>query len=317
MYLDDLGIAPDPESTGDGAADAAPEPRGRRWIFDESPFSVDWLHAVDARIDLRADRVVGRESFAAEDLRAVAVLENGKLTVRPFDVGYKGGAISAEAVIDARRDVPEFLLRARVEELRVARVMSQFQSQAELTGIADVTVDLESRGDSPRALAKALRGTLDLTLRDGSIERSYIAFSTAAALKDWFGFSPREGMARLDCLIAAFEIEDGVATARTLVLDSERILVVGRGTIRLDDERYELVLVPRAKKTTVVDVAVPVKISGRLGSPEIRVKKSALGRATADALVDNPVARGAARLLSRLSRRGDSAGPCDAPVDES
>src|SRR3546814_20002573 len=53
-------------------------------------------------------------------------------------------------------------------------------------------------------------------------------------------FVPSEGGAdrgRLNCLVGRFDIENGVADATVLMIDSERVLVGGEGTVRLADQR--------------------------------------------------------------------------------
>ena len=44
------------------------------------------------------------------------------------------------------------------------------------------------------------------------------------------------------CGVAGFQAHDGVLAAQTLVLDTEQVLIVGEGKIRMDSEAIDLAL---------------------------------------------------------------------------
>src|SRR3546814_9247633 len=90
-------------------------------------------------------------------------------------------------------------------------------------------------------------------------------------------FVPSEGgvdRGRLNCLVGRFDIENGVADATVLMIDSERVLVGGEGTVRLADQRLDLRLVPQPKDPSLISLATPILLKGTLADPKVSDRKS-------------------------------------------
>ncbi|WP_245986912.1 AsmA-like C-terminal region-containing protein [Azospirillum thermophilum] len=74
-----------------------------------------------------------------------------------------------------------------------------------------------------------------------------------------------------NCLVANMTVENGVARADALVLDTPETLLTGEGGINLRTEALDLRLVGRAKEAQVLATHVPVLVRGTLGNPDIGV----------------------------------------------
>ena len=86
----------------------------------------------------------------------------------------------------------------------------------------------------------------------------------------------------------------GIANAKALVLETGGLSVVGVGGINLRDETLNLVLEPRAKKTSLLSAAmVPVAVRGTLAKPEPKVNPADLLTGVA-----SNVASGAAAIMT-------------------
>jgi hypothetical protein len=103
--------------------------------------------------------------------------------------------------------------------------------------------NLNGAGDSLHMIAAGLNGTLGLAMVNGEIDNYSLnhllgPILTSASLPLSLinpGQSIRGGSA-LRCFAARLDARDGLATFRTLYLDSARVKVSGSGTINLADE---------------------------------------------------------------------------------
>ena len=111
-------------------------------------------------------------------------------------------------------------------------------------------------------------------------------------------------------MIARFDVRDGLAEARTLLVDTPDAIVTGAGSLDFTRETIDLRMQPRAKRRTAVRLATPFTIRGDLAAPSVSV--SAAGTA---ARMIGEVALTPATLLGSLvslvSDRGrDADNPC-------
>jgi hypothetical protein len=73
----------------------------------------------------------------------------------------------------------------------------------------------------------------------------------------------------MNCAVADFEFESGTAGANAFFIDTDLVTVIGEGEYDYPANALDMTLEPKSKGVEILDVAVPVKISGQLGSPEI------------------------------------------------
>jgi hypothetical protein len=67
-------------------------------------------------------------------------------------------------------------------------------------------------------------------------------------------------------------------TPDALLIDTSRIRVRGKGKIDLQTGKLNLTLKPRPKTRGLISLATPVRVTGRLDDPTIRLSTSGLAR---------------------------------------
>lgn len=115
-------------------------------------------------------------------------------------------------------------------------------------------------------------------------------------------------------MLFAATVRQGRAQTDALVVDADRVLVTGEGTIDLGRERLDLKLTPRPKDPSLFSLATPVNVRGPLADPGISPDEVGLVRGAAGALLGNLVLPGAGVLLPFLSA-GAGDHPCAAVLD--
>jgi uncharacterized protein involved in outer membrane biogenesis len=85
-----------------------------------------------------------------------------------------------------------------------------------------------------------------------------------------------QGRAPIRCGVARFDIANGSANAQSFVLDTQDVLITGRGKIDLGSEKLDLTLQGQPKKFHLVRVRAPVDIKGQLTKPTFGPDKGQL-----------------------------------------
>jgi hypothetical protein len=305
VRLADLGLRPEASGGPSPAQQAAATPH----LFRRERLPLEGFRKLDLDLQVQLDRLEGI-LLAVDRATAHVTLAEGKLRLAPLRFGIVGGRAQADAEVDVRAPTPRWWLRAETDDLKLGETWRQLETQVPLSGELDLVVDLRARGWSPRDLANSLSGNLGFALERGQIRSRLFDLTTVNPLRWLVAQSTRRGYSQIDCFTARFQAVDGVATLRSLALDTPNVIASGEGYIDFARETLDLQIRPSAKHRRMVELATPFTITGSLASPS--VKASATG-ATARALgrvVFSPVNL-LGSLLPFVNDRGrDRNNPC-------
>ena len=107
----------------------------------------------------------------------------------------------------------------------------------------------------------------------------------------------------LDLAVVDFDIRKGQAKAKALVFETGGFSMIGVGGINLADETLALNIDPRAKKVSLLKVAmVPVNVGGTLASPSVLpdVAGAAIGVVTGAVSTATDIAAGGLSAIGNL-----------------
>src|SRR6185312_3342670 len=80
----------------------------------------------------------------------------------------------------------------------------------------------------------------------------------------------------VNCLASRFDLRRGIATATSLLLDTDASTVVGRGNFNFAAETIYVDLVPHHKHLDPLTLTSPVELRGTFAKPEIASSKVSL-----------------------------------------
>ena len=287
----------------------APRPEGEARLLPATPLPFAALAVLDADIRLAAEAIT--LAGARFTLGAGRVtLENGKLSLSLDPLRYRKSAIAVTLEADARLDPPRVTLTLAAPGLDLGGLLGDLGVTDLVAMRADVSARLAGKGGSLRVLAATADGEAGLVSGAGRIRSAYVDFAAAdllAALAPW---SRSDDDARITCALAAFNVADGIATARALRLDTERMTVAGSGTIDLRRERLDLVLDPKPRSPALLSLATPVRVTGRLVAPEIGPDPKALALGVAGAVAGVVASGGIGLIVPFLSPGAGRDNPC-------
>lgn len=275
----------------------------------EIELPVEQLRALD--IDGAAR--IGQLRFKGLDVnnaRVKVTAKEGLVQLGPLAVGVEQGSISnTAATLDVRESTPRFRVTADLDQIPSGPLLEAFAGDALVTGIADLSADLSSRGNTIQALRSGLNGELDIAFSNGAVKGINVLYEMRKLLH-----SAQQRIAQLQQLTAQFgmtetseqlallggvtnlgepeaeetdysqikasaTITDGVLKNLDLNAASPFLRVGGEGTVDLGRERLDyaintkLVGSPKGQGgeglDALVGIAVPIKIGGTFSKPTI------------------------------------------------
>ncbi|GLK77947.1 membrane protein [Methylopila jiangsuensis] len=253
-------------------------------IWPAEPFGPPPLAGLDGRVAVTLKTLTLAPGRAATDARFTLAARPTSIAIEDLAAGFAGGRLTG--ALSASRAGADATLALKLALADAdPRAASAFGPVSPVSGRAELTLDLQGSGRSPRALVASLAGAGTATLRDGAVARldpaapgqveplveNGLALETAtiaAALEPLLGKSdlaaPR--------VTAAFSVSGGVA--RSGPIESARGDLGGAAALDLSRLALDadLLLGPRASPTPPLGVS----FEGPLVQPVRRLDAAAL-----------------------------------------
>jgi AsmA family protein len=263
-------------ANGDAASQKlgrAPAPAGTSHLFPDAHLQVERMRAVDADVHFRATSIeAGTIPFTQLTLRAR--LDGGLLDVVPFEFDLPQGHLGGSVQIDSRSGAPKVRAELRAADLRLDEFRGTGANAVPpLDGLLQARAIIEGTGDSVHELMSDANGELTLIVRNGDI-RSAFAELTGVDVAEGIGLllTKENDRAPVRCGVAEFDLRTGTAHAKSIVLDTQNVLITGEGQVLLGPEQLDLTLQGRPKKVRLIRVRAPVEIRGSLLKPSFRLE---------------------------------------------
>jgi uncharacterized protein involved in outer membrane biogenesis len=226
------------------------------------------LRSLDANLDIDAESLrVGERNVGA--VSVAARLKDGRLELGPLEIesGDVKGRLSM--VMEADGEEIEIEIDTDIDRLDYTELAKMADAEAG-GGVASVRASLRSRAPSFQRVLEQATGQLAFVLFPRDFQSRLLDLWGAGLLNS---VMPVVGWASspstVNCIGASFELEDGLATSRGIMLDTTRVRVRGKGEIDFGNGQISLVLKPKPKQRSFVSLATPVKIEGPLDDPEV------------------------------------------------
>ncbi|HEB27488.1 MAG TPA: AsmA family protein [Porticoccus sp.] len=290
LHLSDIGMGKvDPEA-GDTvgqeetvADTAKSETDDSQQLFSREILDLSGLDNFDLDYDISINQIIGA-GVTVGRLEGQVGVKNSVFRVSPMRLKVEGGQVDINFELDAR-DTPTFSFKTKADNLDLGAWISQVHEGVTVEGEVSLNIDVQGKGHSVHEFASSLEGSIDLGLEDARFPNKYAQFLTI----DVFGWALTKAKleskeAILNCVMARFDIEQGIARSKLLLADGPHLLIEGRTTLDLGQESMDMVLLPKQKKSLFSNVSA-VHIKGPMVDPKV----SAVPKKTAAASIGSLV----------------------------
>ncbi|MDB6102729.1 MAG: AsmA family rane protein [Gammaproteobacteria bacterium] len=305
---------------GRRAAGRASKPAEGQRLLPDTPFPLTGVRRSDTVVNFHA-QALDAGPVALRTVAAKVSVDHGSITVAPLSAALREGKITGELKFDATREAPAAEVDLRATNLKLAQFeRGHGQPPGEetggdarpppLDGPLQARISLKGHGNSIHELASNAKGKVTAVLPQGAV-RSSLAELAGFDLRGLglMATGNKEDTA-IRCGVASFDAQDGRLTARTLLIDTEPVVITGEGTIDLASETLDLRFQGRPKHPRL-RVRAPLLVRGPLRHPSFSIdpRKPAAqaGGAIALGMLLTPVAALLAFVDPGLAKDADCA----------
>ncbi|WP_026988658.1 AsmA family protein [Fodinicurvata fenggangensis] len=238
-----------------------------QFLIPETQLPLEALRGLDAQLRARVATLRLPSDTEVSDVDVTLALSNGRLDVTPLQAGISGGMLDGEVMLDSSSDTPRLAIDMTMEGFDYGRLLRERDLSEDVEGTADINLDLEGTGSSPRALASSLNGRSEIIGHEGVITNRLLAVVSTGLSEIMGPLLGDNEQTRLNCIVSRFAFENGVATSQAQLLDTSTFSVAGGGRIDLRDESLNMNFDTKTRQTALVSLAIPFNVRGTLKNP--------------------------------------------------
>jgi len=320
LDLDDLagliGAPPDPDETVSPEQKKQAETQASAsTVLPGDPVDLSALRAIDARVSYLGKTVL--TPLPIDDLRILAKLEDGRLLLEPLNFGVGGGEITSRLMLDSGKQPVRAEADTEIRRVDLEEILRRYDIADASVGHIGGRAHLEGTGASVADLLATLDGQLSLIMAGGRMDSLLIELAGLDMSGSIAALVGGDKAVPIRCAFTDFQSRDGQVDVETFVVDTTDTRFSGDGSINLDEETVNAVLVPHPKDWSLFAFPTPLYIKGRFSDLEIYPEYSKLLEQTATAVVLGLVATPFAALIPFVETGAGKNSVCQVLLDES
>ena len=254
-------------------------------IFSRDPLPVENLKKFDAQINFGANQM-SLPRLALNNVTLAMTLKDGNLTIAPVKALAGGGTFDSRIYVDSKGNAATCRAELKVDRLDLGLLFRELGIPRMMEGSLKGEVDLKGRGESVAALMASLDGQMMMVMGEGRLANQYLDLLgsgvISAVLKRLNPLEKNPEYTEINCFVGGLDIQKGLAKISALVLDNDRMSIIGEGQIDLGKETLDVALHPAPKSGfgikgipdvgfSLGELANPFKLTGTLARPSIGI----------------------------------------------
>ncbi|MEG3617734.1 AsmA family protein [Magnetovibrio sp. PR-2] len=268
-------------------------------VFSTDEIDIQGLDALDAQVDF-VGKEIKYQDLSATDVRAKVKLKSGAVEIQPASFIFDQARIDYTATLKPSASGMDVHTKASLRNFNVGTVTA-LSGQGDLLDLKmDGEILLIAKGKSAHELAGSTNGHVKMIGRNGRIHDHKIVELTESVTSILPWASNKDANA-ISCVLAEVPIAEGLATAKSVVVDTSGMHVKVNGTVDLGEEVLKLHVNTDAKSTSLASFAVPFQVEGSLKKPEVHVTAKEAVVGTLGNIIKTPVKAIAGLLADTIS----------------
>lgn len=246
--------------------------------WSDAPIDFSGLKAVDAQLRLAASQIL-YQNVSTGNAVANITIENGRLDAQIEQLSLYGGTATGFMQLDGNAAAATVVAGLDADQISAHPFLVDFADFDWIEGASQMSMRLNSVGNSQRALVSSLSGNAQLLFTDGAIR----GINIAAMMRN-LGSSILSGWERSESqktdfasLSATYQISQGIAVNNDLSMIGPLVRLTGAGTVDMPNQYLNYKVDPKlvgslegqGGATDLTGFNVPIIIKGPWGNPDI------------------------------------------------
>jgi AsmA family protein len=232
--------------------------------------SPEMLHRQDATLKVEVNQVLsGKDELGSGKLEAR--LENGRADIGPIEVEVPGGSAKLQLGYEPTEQDVKVDLHIDVRKFDYGVLARRIKPESDLHGAFSLKMDVDSRA---RYLSEILRhgsGRIEFAVWPQNMQSGIFDLWAVNVLVALVPVVDPGKASKVNCAIGRFELTDGKLIDRTILLDTSRMRVTGKGKANFTEENFDLHMRPQTKTAQFLSLATPIQVSGSFNNFKIGV----------------------------------------------
>lgn len=279
-------------------------------VLPVARFKTDRWGTMDADVKITGKRIVRDEALPINDLSTHLKLNDSTLTLDPLDFGVAGGKLVSTIRLNGKTTPMEGVIDLRARGLKLKQLFPTIESMRASVGEMNGAAHLSATGNSVAALLGSANGEAKLLVREGTVSKFILEAMGlnvgSVVLTQLFG----DRQVTINCGVSDFAVNDGLAQARTFVVDTDDAIIRVTGAINFTQERLGLTVRPDSKGLRIFSLRAPIYVVGSFKKPDVSIDKGILALRAGGALALGIAAPIAAALIPLTDLSAPDDGHC-------
>ena len=169
------------------------------------------------------------------NVKATVTAKGGLLQVTPMSMNLYDGSMKGKASVDVRGDTPKYALATDIANVAIDKLSIDFlgEEQAYIRGLSNLSLDVNTTGNSVAELKRALGGKVKLNAANGALRDAKLAANVEKAAALLKGREPKPTGEELvfDKLFGTFNVTNGLSDNKDFTLNTPLIHAKGKGQV--------------------------------------------------------------------------------------
>jgi uncharacterized protein involved in outer membrane biogenesis len=223
-------------------------------------------YTIDLQLDI--DELRSAETLLG-DAHMTAHADDYEVLLDPVQINLPGGDIRAYYRGREVEGGADYVLDVDIERFSYGGILRLLNPESEAAGEMFLDLDLSSRSASAKYAVNNLTGYADLVVFPEGAQAGFLDLWASNLV---FALLPGDDShKKMNCMVARFDVEDGVMRTKNTFLDSTDIIVRARGNIDLANRELDLTVAPQAKREKFLSVSTPLTVTGPFDDFDIDV----------------------------------------------
>lgn len=288
--------------------EASSQPADR--VLPHDKFDTKSWDVMDADVKFSGKRIEHSSSLPISDLSTHLILKNGDLLLDPLRFGMAGGNLNATLHLEGDKSPMRGRIDLHARNLKLRQLFPDVEAMQSALGQMNGDATLSGRGNSVADLLATSNGELKLLMNDGLISRSLMEIVGLNVGNYVVGKLFGDDEVKINCAAANLQVNNGLASSRLFVFDTENAIINITGTTNFANERLDLSINPDSKGIRIITLRSPLYVRGTFKNPDAGVKAGPLIARGAAAVALGAVVAPAAALLALISPSDNDDNQC-------
>ncbi|WP_162845991.1 AsmA family protein [Seongchinamella sediminis] len=264
MRLEDVGLQAQKQTEGsynpaEQLDDIKPGERFQKALQQAPKFNTD--------IAIRLNEVSG-DNTSIDGFNLHFTGAEQRYTLRDFTLGYDQSLTEIRGIIDLNASPPFVSLAVDAVAVPLHTLTRDLGIDFNITGIGNLRGGLAGEGITPEQLVASLDGNLGVALQDAVIDGAAYDVLATDLLSWFYSGAALEESTEVDCTMAQFVLDDGVAFSDSLYIETRRMVATGSARLDLGRHTMDVKFTPRSRSRKL-QVPSSIRIRGQFDDPRV------------------------------------------------